>query len=125
MGVKVTQEPVYQTTAFQPQIPIWQFGEAPQVNSAGLVSAWARSLTLLGASLQGHQLSGPARAAPRPPPQAAPALRAALNTIHHRLFQKIRLFIVLDANLVFKLHCSVEYSWWKRASRLWRGLCSA
>lgn len=26
-------------------------------------------------------------------------------------------FLVLDANIVFKLHCSVEYSWWKGASQ--------
>lgn len=31
--------------------------------------------------------------------------------------KKIQLFIVSDANIVLKLHCSVEYSWWKRASR--------
>ena len=32
-------------------------------------------------------------------------------------FPKIRLFIVLDANIVLELHCSVGYSWWNRASR--------
>lgn len=45
--------------------------------------------------------------------------RVAFKTTHHRLFKKIQLFIVSDANIVLKLHCSVEYSWWKRAFRQW------
>lgn len=45
--------------------------------------------------------------------------RVPFKTTCHRLFKKIQLFIVLDANIVLKLHCSVEYSWWKRASQQW------
>ena len=43
--------------------------------------------------------------------------RVPFKTTCHRLFKKIQLFIVSDANIVLKLHCSVEYSWWKRASQ--------
>lgn len=48
-----------------------------------------------------------------------PLLSRVAKTTQHRLFKKIRLFIVLDANIVFELHCSVEYSWWKLAFQQW------
>lgn len=35
--------------------------------------------------------------------------KVALKSTRHRLFQKIQLFIVLDANTVFELLCSVEH----------------
>lgn len=33
----------------------------------------------------------------------------------NKLSKKISFFIVLDANIVSKMHCSVGYSWWEHA----------